>query len=98
MIEIYKSDGKGGGRIVHRSRNLRGIVAQAGRVGVRSAVGLHSGDPNFCGGGDLRVLFGDGTYCQTTFADYEVMVTWLRQRRSFRGVCAVEGPDGCETF
>lgn len=98
MIEIYQSDGKGGGRIVQRSRNLRGIVNRAWRVGVRSAVGLHSDNPDEPGGGDLRVLFGDGTYCQTAFASYEVMVAWLRRRRSFRGVCAIEGPWGCETF
>jgi len=78
MIEIVNADGK----VIHRSRNLRGILDHARRTWIEEAVARPAPE----GRGFLRVTFGDGSTCQTEFADFTVLCWWLRSRRSWAGV------------
>lgn len=77
MIEIYAPDGN----VIHRSRNLRGVLDHARRSWVAEAVA----EPLPRGKGLLRVTFGDGGTCVTEFASFAVLCTWLRARRSWAG-------------
>lgn len=84
MIEIVDPRG----RIIHRSRNLRGILDHARRTWVEEAVATPAEE----GKGILSVTFGDGATCRTEFASYQVLCWWLRSRRSWAGVRRI-GPD-----
>lgn len=84
MIEIVDLRG----RIIHRSRNLRGILDHARRTWVEEA----EATPGEEGKGILHVTFGDGSTCRTEFASYQVLCWWLRSRRSWAGARRI-GPD-----
>ena len=80
MIEVQLRD-----RIVSRSRNLRGMrdyarVSPVVRVECRKC----DGRP-WRVGGTLRVTYADGATCETEFASYNIMVDFVRKRRSWRG-------------
>ena len=83
MIEIVNTHGK----VIHRSRNLRGILDHARRTWVEEAVVC----PAAQGRGLLSVIFGDGSTCRTEFADFTVLCWWLRARRSWAGVRRISG-------
>lgn len=80
MIEVQLRD-----RIVSRSRNLRGMrdyarVSPVACVVCRMRRG-HPNDP----GGHLWVRYDNGATCETDFASYNIMVDFVRKRRSWRG-------------
>lgn len=64
------------GQPVQRSKNLRGLIARAGKVGVNRAA-LHRGEH---GSGLVYVNFADGSELWTTFADFTVARAFLRSR------------------
>lgn len=64
------------GEIVQRSKNLRGLITRAFRVGVNRAA-LHMGESRT---GCVYVEFIDGTRLYTTFADFTVARRFLRSR------------------
>ena len=77
MVEICNAQGQ----VIHRSKNLRGILDHARRTWVQQAVAAPAPD----GKGILHVTFGDGSTCQTAFADFTVLCWWLGSRRSWAG-------------
>ena len=85
MVEIRNKQGQ----VIRRSRNLRGILDHARRVGLDEACAY----PRERGRGLLCVAFADGSTCQTEFADYTVLCWWLQARRSWAGVRRIDGGD-----
>ena len=83
MIEIYSREGK----VIHRSRNLRGILDHARKVGIQSA----TGELLAHGRGRLLVRFGDGSAAEAQFASFTVLERWLHSRRSWAGVRRING-------
>jgi hypothetical protein len=69
-------------KVIAESRNLRGVVDRARSVGVLQ-VEL---DRLPAGRGGVTFTFLDGSFCDTEFADYSVLVDWLKARRSWAGV------------
>lgn len=76
-VEIWNN-----GKIVQRSRNLRGIVERAGKQGVRTVV---------VAGHLLVIEFRDGSSCQTAFASDSVLRGWIRRRRWSPDTVIVDG-------
>lgn len=68
-----------GGKVVARSRNLRGVMDYARKSYVREAWCNRNQD----GGGFVCFTYDDGSRCRTTFADYGVLLRWVRSRRSW---------------
>jgi hypothetical protein len=85
VIEIRDRSDK----VIHRSRNLRGIFDHARRTWVEEAVAM----PTWKSTGLLHVTFGDGSTCRTEFASYGVLCQWLRSRRSWAGVRRIAESD-----
>lgn len=83
MIEIVNPQGA----VIHRSRNLRGVLDHARRAGLRS---VHA-YPSARGQGLLGVTFADGAQCRVRFASYAVLCDWLRARRSWAGARRIAG-------
>jgi hypothetical protein len=75
------------GQVVHRSRNLRGIVDHARRVGLASACA----DPSTDGRGRLCVTFADATSSRVEFASYTALCNWLHARRAWSGARSIAG-------
>jgi hypothetical protein len=73
------------GRIVRTSKNLRGVLDYA-RV---SPVRRVETTPLPAGAGSLRVLYRDGAETRANFASYEVMLDWVKRRRSWAGAAFV---------
>jgi hypothetical protein len=73
--EIHKS-----GVVVSRSKNLRGLTAYAPR-----AIKIHTvRDPaNDCRG-ILTVTYSDGAKGYASFASHNILIDWVRSRRSWR--------------
>ena len=87
MVEIHNREG----RVIHRSRNLRGILDHGRTVGIQSATGEllpHSR-------GRLLVHFGDGSTAEAQFASFTVLERWLHSRRSWSGCRRISD---CEPF
>lgn len=83
-VVIYSREG----RVVRRSRNLRGLLEHV-RLHAVDRVGLsRNRERNAFGGmgGVLRVHFANGDHCTTDFASYDVMREWVTKRRNLRGV------------
>jgi hypothetical protein len=74
MIEITKQ-----GKVVSRSRNLRGLLDYARKSFVRHVTAYKTQG----GGAWLAVYFDDGSWCPAEFADYSVCCRWLMARRSW---------------
>jgi hypothetical protein len=76
MIEIRLN-----GETVQRSKNLRGIISRAGKIGVRfvsvQKLTAFDGSPR---GADVSVSFYDDSCARTTFADFTVALDWFRSR------------------
>jgi hypothetical protein len=71
------------GRVLHRSRNLRGLLRYLGGPDAATSVWVTSLDG---GAGRLNVRFQSGNSCTTRFASRSVLVTWIAERRNLRGV------------
>jgi sugar phosphate isomerase/epimerase len=75
MVHIVKDN-----RVIHTSKNLRGIMDHARRVGVDEVVCIQG--PQYAENtGDYRVQFSDGSHCWGQFASYQVMLEWFKARR-----------------
>jgi hypothetical protein len=85
MIQIVRPDGA----IAHHSKNLRGVLDHARRVGLVSAQAFPMED----GCGVLAVIFRDGCICLTVFHSFTVLCHWLRSRRSWVGVRRIAESD-----
>ena len=83
MIEIVAPDGA----VMHRSKNLRGVLDHARRSWIEEAVAYPAPE----GRGVLQVTYGDGCTCHTEFASYEVLCGWLRARCSWAGSRRIAG-------
>ena len=83
MIEIVASDGT----VMHRSKNLRGVLDHARRSWVEEAVAYPAPE----GRGLLKVTYGDGCRCRTEFGSFQVLCDWLRARRSWAGSRRIAG-------
>lgn len=75
------------GQVIQRSRNLRGILEYARRVGLDSACAARTAD----GKGRLDVTFADAATCQVEFASYTALCGWLQARRSWAGTRTLAG-------
>lgn len=69
-------------RVAHRSRNLRGILDYS-RNHVVTRIDCYG--PHANGTGTLGIAWADGATCITDFADYAVMVQWVKARRRMSG-------------
>ena len=67
------------GRVVRRSGNLRGIVDHAGRFVVRKCVASEGPQGEYM----LKVFYDNGDVARAVFADWRVLVDWVRSRRSW---------------
>lgn len=72
------------GATVKRSKNLRGLLdysrkAKPVKVETRK-------DPSLPVCGQLRVTYNDGAIGHAFFRSYEIMIDWVRGRRSFRRI------------
>lgn len=76
MTDVIKN-----GRIVSRSKNLRGMLEYARKHPVRRVETV----PLVGGKGTVRVFFLDGAECKAIFESYVVMLQWLQSRTSWRG-------------
>lgn len=65
------------GAVVQRSRNLRGIIQRAGRVGVRFAA-VHRDRAD--GSALVTVSFADNSCVETRFADWSIAFHWVDKR------------------
>ena len=63
------------GETVQRSKNLRGIITRAHKIGVR-LVTVQA----IPGGAEVDVSFCDDSACRTQFADYSAALDWFRSR------------------
>lgn len=80
---MYGTEVIKGGRVIRRSRNLRGMRDYARTSPVACVeVGRSPGNRT---NGQLTVTYADGAYCTAHFASYHVMVDWVRTRYSWRG-------------
>lgn len=66
------------GKVIHRSRNLRGLLDYARRNSVQ-AVSIN----RLPEGAMLIVRFFNGATCSTAFADCSVCIGWIKARRSW---------------
>lgn len=79
-----------GGRVLHRSRNLRGMLDYA-RVSNVIRVDLAEDGPVR---GVLTVEYADGAISSVTFASYHIMIDFVRNRRTWRDAKIVfNGPN-----
>ena len=76
------------GVVVNASKNLAGILRYLRNESPARIVILIRNKVD--GGGILQIRFTDGAHVSTEFADYNVLVGWVRGRRALRGVSVVE--------
>jgi hypothetical protein len=68
------------GQIIHRSKNLRGML-DYGRISPVSRVELTlEGEVN----GKVSVIYEDGATTSAFFKSYHIAVDWIRKRRSWK--------------
>lgn len=78
------------GRIIRRSKNLRGIIDYA-RTSPASRVEL---TPQGVTRGRVRVIYADGAVTSAQFNSYRIAVDWVRRRRIFGAASVIYyGPD-----
>jgi len=70
------------GKVIRRSKNLRGIIDYARCSPVAKVDGVF--DPDNEVRGILTVEYSDGCTSKASFASYHIMVDWVRNRRIFR--------------
>jgi hypothetical protein len=91
MVEIMLN-----GKVIHRSRNLRGLISHAHRVGVAKASVWRTSPA--CGG-RAYIEYRDGSYCRTEFADFTIARDFFRARWQKWGLYAeVRNSDGYWSF
>lgn len=73
MIEIKKN-----GDVIHKSRNLRGVLDHARRVGVKHVASFRRGQK-----ADLLIHFGDDAMCFTEHG-WRASYDFIKARRSWR--------------
>lgn len=81
------------GRIIRRSRNLRGMrdyaqVSPVAKIETRKTK-EHDRDPR----GMLRVTYANGATCHALFNSHAIMIDFIRNRRTWRGA-EIEHADG----
>lgn len=69
-------------KTIRTSRNLRGILDYS-RISKPSRIEL---TPQGIANGRLRVIYEDGATTSAHFVSYHIMVDWVRNRRSWRGL------------
>lgn len=74
------------GRIVNRSRNLRGVLRYLSGRDYATRVDV---DSRPAGAAELRIAFASGNTYRTDFASRAVLMGWLAVRRNLRGVALV---------
>lgn len=74
MAVIHKE-----GRVVSRTRNLRGVIDYARRHGVKRASAYAKGE----GRGFIAFHFADGAESRVDFESYVVAWRWIESRRSW---------------
>lgn len=76
------------GKVIHRSRNLRGILEYARRILIDSVTikPVFSSDAPFVHSKASAILFVrwiDGATCETDFASFTICVDWCKDRSKF---------------
>lgn len=71
------------GKVISRSRNLRGLLRRFGTHPVKS---ISISRVAASGEGFLLVTFDDGAECGTMFASFDVCRDWIATRRNLAGV------------
>jgi hypothetical protein len=74
-LQIYHN-----GKVVQRSRNLRGLISRAGKVGVHSATLFCSNPTKPIGEGLMFIEYSDGSTVRITFASFTIARDFLRSR------------------
>ena len=77
MVEIWKD-----GKIIGRSRNLRGLRARCGTHLVHTVSIMHGPHESM---GVLAVIFEDGACCRAEWASYDVLCYALLNWRNLYG-------------
>ena len=77
MIEIVRN-----GKVVSRSKNLRGILDYARKSAPQWIIKSKSVKD----GGNLRILYNDGAVAHASFASYFIMLDWIEARRCLQYV------------
>jgi len=86
---------KRGRRVLHRSRNLRGLLDHARRAGPPVCVTLRRVGPmSALQPFRMVATFPDGSQGFAAWADWRVAGDWLRARRSWGRPQATTGPAG----
>lgn len=83
------------GAIIRRSRNLRGMLDYA-RTSLVAAVETMR-DPANNTRGILAVTYADGATCRASFASFNIMIDFVRNRRTWRGA-KITHKDGNEGY
>lgn len=68
----------------HVSRNLRGLVDYARKYRVVCIITRKEMTADTYARGELRVVFSDGGIGDASFASFEIMIDWVRNRRTWR--------------
>ncbi len=78
MIEIKRN-----GETIQRSRNLRGVISRASKVGVRFVVvqrlNYSPSDPDYHAA-EVMISYRDGSRCRTKFESFSVALDFFRKR------------------
>ena len=77
---MYETNIEKNGQIIHRSKNLRGMLDYARISPVIRAELTPVGKVN----GRLRVIYADGASSSAHFASYHIAVDFVRNRRSWK--------------
>lgn len=84
-----------GRAIVHRSKNLRGLLDHARRAGPPVTVALKQARPmRDAQPFQMTVTYPDGTTGRAAWASWRVAADWVRARRAWAGVRVVNSCDG----
>lgn len=79
------------GQVIRTSRNLRGMLDYAR---ISPVVRIESTPINEGHNGSMRVFYADGAECLAHFRSYEIMIDFIRNRRSWKSAKHVmQGPD-----
>ena len=82
MWDQYGTEVTKNGKVIRRSKNLRGIIDYARFSPVVKVDGVfhHENEVR----GILTVEYFDGCTSKASFASYHIMVDWIRSRRIFQ--------------
>lgn len=74
QLQFYRK-----GTVVQRSRNLRGLISRAGKVGVHAVSLFHTRLGTF-GEGEVFVEYEDGSTVRMQFAEHGIARAFFRKR------------------